>query len=457
MRGKSLLILAILVVLGGAGIFFFERHSLTTDEQKERAEKLFGDLERDKVVGLEITGSKGSFVLAKKDDAWRLSKPVDYAADDSAVSTLLGSLLGLEAERRLGAGEVDPAAYGLDKPEVEVVMIDNSGVRHTLAVGAETPLGNNRAVSLGTDEVILVSSWFARDLDKPLDEWRSHEVVDVYADQLASLEVTSREDRISAVRDGEQWKLLAPVEDLADREHLRSLVSELNALRVEEFVTPQPEAAQDLGFTQPEYRVTLVRSEGKEPITLDFGARRDKASTTQVACRRNGSDTFWVRDQVLTRLAKAPVLWRSKVLYPFDTWNVESISISAGDTSIKAARTEGLWKLDDGSDADYNAVQDRLTSLSKLEAVDFDLVPSGTATLGEVEITLKAFGEDAATTTVHFRFSAPLQAGGKVLVSVDQRPSLMSVEAASVDALLSNLDALRAPKEEESTTSDEEE
>jgi len=200
MRGKGLLVLAAVVLAVGAFIYLYERKLPTTEEAKASADKVFPDLTRDAVVGLEITNSYGAFTLSREGSHWLLSAPVACPADDGAVGTLLGSLVELKRERTLAPGEVKPADYGLDQPKLAVVVKVSGGRRYTLSVGNETALGGNRAVSLGGPEVILCSGWFTRDLDKGLADWRSRDVVDVFADQVASFTLEAGPDRVHAVR-----------------------------------------------------------------------------------------------------------------------------------------------------------------------------------------------------------------------------------------------------------------
>ena len=57
------------------------------------------------------------------------------------VSSTLGSLTNLTADRRLAADEVDPAGYGLDEPAVKVTLRMADGSERVIEVGDELPLG----------------------------------------------------------------------------------------------------------------------------------------------------------------------------------------------------------------------------------------------------------------------------------------------------------------------------
>jgi hypothetical protein len=444
MKPRNLIILALVVAAVGAYIFLYERHQPTSDEARERANKVFPDLDGDSITSLEVRNSHGEFSLVKSGGEWRLTAPIDFPADSPTVSSLLSSLSNLEQERKLSPAEVEPADYGLDAPSLFVAAATEDGARFALDVGDETPLGSNRAVRrTDEDDIVLCSDYFVTDLDKQLDDWRSRDVVDVVADDLASLQVVSGSDRIHLVRSDDDWRLVEPLQDLADGNHVSNLISNLSALRIEEFLDEGADPAE-LGLDEPEYRVTLVRTGGASPLQLDFGRRREHDGATRIAARRDGSEYFWVNDVAATRLAKAPVLWRSPKVYAFDSWNAEGLTIAAEGTEVELVRTEGLWSSPEGGELDYGAVQDRLSKLANLEAREFDLTVPATEELGRIELELKSASpdEESGPLNVSYTFFRPMEEGGDSQVTVSTRGTVMSVDPETVQEILADPSAL---------------
>jgi hypothetical protein len=81
----------------------------------------------------------------------------------------------------------------------------------------------------------------------------------------------------------------------------------------------------------------LLRATGDSPTVLELGASRDSNGTTQVACRRDGSELFWVSAGARASLGRAPVRWQSAVVYRFDSWDVEGVTSAAGEEPGRAA------------------------------------------------------------------------------------------------------------------------
>ncbi|MEE4272824.1 MAG: DUF4340 domain-containing protein [Thermoanaerobaculales bacterium] len=453
MRSRNLMILALVAFAVGSFIYFFERHQMTSDERAERADRFFPALDADEVVAAELNGRHGAVTLAKRGDEWRMTSPLDYPADGASVRSALQALAALDVDRSLAPDEVDPVEFGLDDPEVTAVLTTGAGEVFAIEVGGELPLGSKRAVRKRGEEAIhLCAGAFAAQLDREVDAWRSRDVVEVLEDDLASVEITTAEDRIVAVRSGDVWRLLSPVEDIADQDQMRSLISELNALRIRDFLPADADPAEH-GLDAPEYRVVLTHADAAAAVTLELAGVADDAGS--VVVRRNGSELFRISDSIRPRLAKAPVLWRSDTVWPFSTWDVATVEISSGDAQVVLERTEDdelgrVWRLEDGSLADDVGVRRRLTALADLEVREHDLVLPPTEVVGSVILVVDdAVGAEGLTYT----FYAPIEDGGLAAVTVSTRANVMGVDAVTAETILSDPGSLRP--EPEMATADE--
>ncbi len=437
MKGKNLAILAGAVMVLGAFIWFFERHQPTSDEARAQAGRIFGGLAEDAVIAMNVTNKHGVFSLHRHDRGWLLTGPVEADADSTVVDEALRSLIRLKRDRTLGPDEVEPSAYGLDHPEAMVILTLEGGRTRTLKIGNTASLGSSRAVTLDSKNVILTGGGFFTAIDKALDDWRSREVVEVTLNQLAAITVRTGNGTIEAVNLGGDWHLRSPVNDRADVDHLLNLISGLNQLRVEAFVDSNADLAA-MGFVEPDITVVLVPADGSPGLTLDFWVTREPDGEIQVACRRDHADVSWVNDRAVNALGKAAVLWRDPMVLAFDVWEVTALGLSEGSTSIHLNREDGLWRLDDGTEALSTEVQERLAALGGLKVVDFDLMNLGTPDLGSAALRLN--GDDTA---IMVTFSEPLADGGNVLVTVSGRETVMSVAPDDVQSIVGDLQSLR--------------
>ncbi len=435
MRPARLVLLALVVLGVGAYIYFVERHQPTTDQLAERKDKLFADLNEDKVLRVVIDNTHGHFELKREGGEWRLVVPVADDANQGAVSSLLSTLRYLKAERTLEGEGLDLKSYGLAPAALAVQVEQEGGKRFTLKVGGEMPLGNTRAAMTEGAQVYIVNKYVASDLDRALSGWRSDQLVSLYSSDVAALTVVSPAGRVALAHSGGVWTLTEPLADLADRDRAEGLVSDLNAARIKEFLD-EPGDPAALGLAPPRAEVTVIRKD-KPPVKLEFGVEREQGGAKQVACRR-GDRVFWVDANAAARTAAAPGEWRSSYLVRLDTWAVEKLELSAGGKTVQLERSEGVWKAG-GAEVDGDAVARRLNSLADLKVLRFDVPPPGGAPLG----TVKATSSDGRV--VEASFFAGSTAGEQVAV-VAGRSGAFGVDAARVGEVLADPAALAAPR-----------
>ncbi len=457
MKSKNLIILAVVVIAVAAYILLFERHRPTSDESAAAAEKVLLDFERDDVTGIVIENGADRVRLEKVGEEWRLREPLDFPADASVVSSTLGSLANLTADRRLAPDEINPADYGLEQPETVVTLRMADDSERVMAIGDELPLGSKRALRVdGSDEVTIAASWFTSDLERKVDDWRSREVAEMLENDVASIDIESGPDSIRAVRLEDHWQLLRPLEDLGDGDHLGSLISDLASMRIVEFLDDLADPSE-LGLDVPENEITVFRADGGEPLRLDLGATRDGEGGTEVACRRGDGEYFWASERVLTRLAKAPVLWRSKKVMPFETWNVEELRVTTPESSSSLVLVDGFWRFADDVEANMTNVQERLRALAELEATDYDLMAPLTREMGTVEVVFEAEDDSQERSALTFSFYAPLEEGGRAMVQVTGRGAVMGIKVEDAEAVLDDLEGLRPEPPEVAVTDAESE
>jgi hypothetical protein len=450
MKTKNLIILAAVVIAVLAYILLFERHRPTSDEAKTAAEKVLRNFERDDVAAIIIDRDGNRVRLEKSGDDWRLREPLDFPADSSLVSSTLGSLANLTADRRLAVDEVDPADYGLAEPAAEIRLRMADGNERFVAVGDELPLGSKRALRVDDGaEIVIASGWFVSDLEREVDDWRSRDVIDFMEGDVASIDIESGADSIRAVRLKNEWQLLLPLRDMADDDHLGSLISDLRSMRIEEFLDDDSDPSE-FGLDLPEYELTIIRADGGEPLRLDLGVTREGDSGTEVACRRGEGEFFWASERVRTRLSKAPVLWRSKQVMPFETWEAEELRVTTAKASMALVQEGSIWRFPDDTEADLTKVQERLRALAGLEATDYDLMAPLTREMGSVEVVLEAEDDGQERPVISFSFFAPLEEGGKAMVQVTGRNTVMGVEVEDVGEILGDLDGFRSDLQAES-------
>jgi hypothetical protein len=434
MRPGRLIAFTLLVAGLAAFVYFFERKQPTTDERRERADRLFAGFEQDKARRVAVTNTHGRFELIKEKETWRLVAPVEDDANAGAVSSLLSTLASLKADRTLEAKDLALADYGLAPAALEVTVEGESGRLADLKVGGELPLGSLRAALTTGEKVFMVNTWIASDLERDLGGWRSTDLVQVMSADVASLTIAAAGGRVALAHAEGRWTLTEPFADHADRERAEGLIGDLNAAQVKEHVD-RPGDLAALGLASPRVQITMVRKDAA-PLQLAFGDERDKDGR-QVACRR-GERVLWVDASAVARATAELADWRARALTSFDTWSVSGLEVEAGDARVALERAEGVWKTG-STEVDSDAVSRRLRAFADLQTLAFDRPQPSGAPLGKVVVKLESGDPVEAT------FYAGSVTSEAIAV-VSGRAGSLAVDAARVGEVLADPAALAAPK-----------
>jgi len=128
-----------------------------------------------------ISNHNGSITLSKQGDAWRMSQPVEVAANGVRVDDLLGVLQTESLSRFASAGR-DLSEYGLAKPTVRLSLDGTE-----MLFGGVTPVDQQRYVQVG-DTIHLIADRYMFELSGDAAAWVSRDLVPPGA-QIDALQV----------------------------------------------------------------------------------------------------------------------------------------------------------------------------------------------------------------------------------------------------------------------------
>ena len=78
-------------------------------------------------------------------------------------------------------------------------------------------------------------------------------------------------DAVRVVKEGEGWKMVAPMQTAADTSEVDSLVQSLSTLQIDEVVAPSVPKLADFGLATPQNTIGVVVEGTKEPVKLMLG------------------------------------------------------------------------------------------------------------------------------------------------------------------------------------------
>jgi hypothetical protein len=273
-----------LVALVGLAVWVTRSETGETSAAKQEDDApALPEIDKDEVDGLEVRRPEGETIkVVKKDDgSWTLTEPVEAVPDESAITTALDKLAGLEVTGVAATKEANHERLEVDaKSGIHVIpMRDGEPITH-LIFGAYK--GGNTMVRVeGETPVLSVKGSLKYAFNKELKSWRERKIVDVDAKKVSEARFESGESAFHFVRgDDDEWKLAEDMEEIErfKASKVQSLVSSLARMRAVDFAGPEmtPEKA---GLDEATATTTLVVTEGGDEETTDGGAEAVEGTT----------------------------------------------------------------------------------------------------------------------------------------------------------------------------------
>ncbi|MEO8198724.1 MAG: DUF4340 domain-containing protein [Thermoanaerobaculia bacterium] len=406
MRPRTLVVLAVVVGALLALIYFAEDKVASTDERAAAAKRLV-DAKADEIVaiGIEWQGSRlrleraavskpetskteegGARPTAVEEPRpWRIVEPIDHLADDAAVARLVATLTGLEAVRDLdGAARAD---VGLEPPRGTVTWKTVAG-EGKLEIGGAVPATHDVVVAAsGRHAPAVTADSFVADISRPAGEWRSRAVVTATRERIERLAISgpSTSAPVVLARSGETLRLESPVADRVDRDLADRLLSDLAALRMENFLDPPYTPEMEKALAAPAGAFDLTISGEAAPLRIEVGG--ETAAGKRVW--RAGNQVFESASALAAVVGRAAGDWRSRNWTRFENWRIEKARIEEADGAFELVRSDGEW-LRDGKKIPFPVASDLLAALTsaKADSLVEGAAPATAATPPRLTVTI---------------------------------------------------------------------
>jgi hypothetical protein len=340
MNFKTTLILLIALVVVGAVVMFRGKSTDQTPTQGTTARKLL-PVEPYDVSEITVTSSPDGDVLAMTrvdGGEWRLTKPVNAAADRFAVDDLVRQITSLESRSQV---DITPAT-GLDTPRYTIALVAR-GKTYELQVGDQSAVGENLYVKLPDQpraDVVAAAQLVAQ-LAKPVKEYRKLQLASEPVDQFHNVTVTQNGQTIALAKTDGKWSVVAPTTMPADASAVNDLLYGITGLRAEEFVA---EGEDTTALGQPRLSISYETSTSpastqpttQPPKTIVIGRYADISRKSLLATSSSLGAVVKVPATALDVFNKKPIELRDKQVLSLDASKIGTIEL----TSDLAATTQ---------------------------------------------------------------------------------------------------------------------
>lgn len=344
MRFRTTIILALVLIGLGAYVYWVE---FPQAEQEAKKKTLF-DFKSDDVTEVALVYPDREIDLKKVGDDWRLTKPLDTAADNMTVKNLVNAIAECEIKKTLDDSK-DLAQYGLDQPFVKVTVKLKDKELPTILVGKNTPVGFSTYIQKADDpKVLLTSSAFRSGMDKKVKDVRDKTILNFAETDAHKLELHGDGKDIVLTRQDDNWKIEQPGPYAADSGSMRTLLSTLRSMRAVDFPADQPTDLTPYGLDHPRLKVMLYLGKDNAEKSILLGSENEKK---EVYVQGSGQPTVYtVSDWVFRDLNKGVDDLRDKSVLAFDRDKITEVQLTRKDGAAvklvrgddKQWRTEGV-------------------------------------------------------------------------------------------------------------------
>jgi hypothetical protein len=221
--------------------------------------------------------------------------------------------------------------------------------------------------------------------EREKQEARKGRVLAAELGDVTGVEVKRGAELLRFQREGEGWRMVAPVATRADRGAVDELVTSAVTAKADREISANPASLAEYGLDAPAADVTLILKDGKQ-VGLQLGGKNPTG--VWVYGREAGKTPVLALPDSVLRDATRPVAdYRDKAVLAFDRSGVTGIDVAGPDEVIGVESADGKWRLTRplARPADADAVNDFLEKLGAARVKEF---------VAENPASLQAYGLD---------------------------------------------------------------
>lgn len=359
-KGIILFIFAILIFLF---IYFYERKIPTTQEIKERENKIF-NLKKEDINFLSYKGNEMSWEVKKGKDEWRILKPINYKADEFTINNILDDLIEMEKIEELK--DINLKDYGLLEP-IEVFSFSTKNGIEEIIIGTQIPGINQLAIRLKKREKnYLISSNFLSKIKKNLTELRDKTIFSYQTMDVNYIEIETRKRKINLEKKEEQWYLDFPFKDRAEKDNVEDLLFGLSSLKAKEFIDDyNEEKLKELNLFPPLSTICFYDKDKNLILKADFGKKEGMEKNDFYV--KSGMKVFLASHSFWEKLEEGLVAIPDTKILSFHKWEAKKFSIKINGNIYNFEKKDFKWFKGETELKDENPLENILKELEELK------------------------------------------------------------------------------------------
>ena len=401
-------ILALVILLGLGGVFYYLNQQPASPSPNEIAKKKVFSFQPDQVEEFTIemadkpsatfrrvaaAAQPGSKPDDKTAQQWQVLNPPGVAADSSQIQPFLEGLPNSEYTPIGGGAPLSLDEYGLEKPEKVLRFKLKQGQNVTLSVGKENPSGSDKFGKLDSAPEVFLLSTYDTALQKTLFDLRDKRVFPIAMDKAQQIElalnvkdqkatgeeVQKAEQTGLPVRPGRivltkqsnsNWELTAPAVR-TDFGNSNYVVTTLTGAQMKSAEEETPKSLSRYGLDRPAMRLTVKTAGGS--TTLLVGNKAEGEGVSYYAQNSVWPVVFTITQALYDQLKQDLDSYRNRFLFDFQTANARRVELlwSQGEMRLDKRGADWFKTGTPEKKADTSKVEDFLNSIHNLRIQQF--------------------------------------------------------------------------------------
>ena len=306
-------------------------------EEKNRLEKVIL-FDSENVKAITFIKEENTVELKRLGaDEWQVTAPVNTKGDSPAVSDFLSFLNNLTFTRVVEESPKNLSTFGLDTPNLQVILSMNDGKTKGIRVGENHPMGNKVYLAQLNGERVLTADITRDRLDQKVYDLRDKTILDFKTPQINKIELIRDKKTLTLKKNEHSWQLIEEETTTKGNEsEITNLLNTIQTARIEQFVEEQPEQLASYGLNNSKLTVKLTTLKTNEPLTLFIGKKSEHGFYAKTLSKKN---IFVINQSLFDALNNRQLVdFLNKSLVEFNDDDLSKVTLRMGDSRVDLIR-----------------------------------------------------------------------------------------------------------------------
>ena len=306
-------------------------------EEKNRLEKVIL-FDSENVKAISFIKEENTVELKRLGaDEWQVTAPVNAKGDSPAVSDFLSFLNNLTFTRVVEESPKNLSTFGLDTPNLKVILSMNDGKTKGIRVGENHPMGNKVYLARLNGERVLTADITRDRLDQKVYDLRDKTILDFKTPQINKIELIRDKKTLTLKKNEHSWQLIEEETTAKGNEsEITNLLNTIQTARIEQFVEEQPEQLASYGLNNSKLTVKLTTLKANEPLTLFIGEKSEHGFYAKTLSKKN---IFVINQSLFDALDNRQFVdFLNKSLVEFNDDDLSKVTLRMDDSRVDLIR-----------------------------------------------------------------------------------------------------------------------